>query len=207
MKTSISFLKSRTSYEDTIAKINKTSCDFLHVDIMDGNFVPPKNFLPEELPLVLKNNTKPLDVHLMVSNPLPYIEVLKNFNPKYITIHLEIENFLECLEKIKEFTSVGISIKPDTDIAQLNPYLPMIDLVMVMGVTPGWGGQEMLPNTIDRLKKIANLRKGNHFLISIDGGVNDKTIEEIKKTNTDIVVSGAFVTMNDDFEKQVNKLK
>ena len=92
MKVSVSFLKNKTTYEDTIAKINYTSCDYLHVDIMDGVFVPNKNFNPEDLPSLLAHNTKPLDVHLMVSNPLPYIDVLEKLKPEYITIHLEIDN-------------------------------------------------------------------------------------------------------------------
>lgn len=207
MKTSISFLKNKTTYEDTIAKINKTSCDFLHVDVMDGVFVSNKNFTPTELLTLLKDNPKPLDVHLMVEDPIPYIEVLKEIKPEYITIHVEIPTFFECLKEIKSFTKVGVSIKPDTDLQKLTPYLSLVDLVMIMGVNPGRGGQEMLPNTIDRLNELYALRKDAHYLISIDGGVNASTLEQIKKTNTDIIVSGSFVTMSDNFEDQINKLK
>ena len=207
MKTSISFLKNNTTYEDTIAKITKTSCDFLHVDVMDGIFVPDKNFTPQDLLSLLKDNLKTLDVHLMVEDPMPYIAVLKEIKPEYITIHIEIPTFLECLKEVKTFTKVGVSIKPDTSLQELTPYLSMVDLVMVMGVNPGKGGQEMLPNTVDRLNELAKLRKDNHYLISVDGGVNESTLDQIKKTHTDIIVSGSFVTMSDNFEDQINKLK
>ncbi len=205
MLTSISFLKNSTTYEDTISKINHTSCDYLHVDVMDGIFVPNKNFTPEDLPTLLENNTKPLDVHLMVSDPIPYIKVLKNLNPAFITIHLEIANLDEVISEIKEFTKVGLSIKPDTPLENLNPYLDKVDLILVMGVNPGLGGQEMLPNTIERLQTLKKLHK--NFLLSIDGGVGEANIESLKQTGIDMLVSGSFVTMANNFEEQVNKLK
>ncbi len=207
MKTSISFLKSTTSYEETIQKINNTSSDYLHVDVMDGIFVPNKNFTPEEMGEVLKFSTKPMDVHLMVSNPKEYIAVLKKLKPEYITIHIEIDDFEKYFYEIKKFTKVGISIKPETDLEVLKPYLTQADLIMVMGVNPGWGGQEMLPKTLERIEKLIKLRDKNHFLISIDGGVNEETLPKIKKTKVDMIVSGSFVTMSLDFEKQINKLK
>ena len=205
MKTSISFLKNNTTYEDTIKKINNTSSDYLHVDVMDGKFVPEKNFDPEDLTNLLKISTKPLDVHLMVVDPLPYIAVLKDFKPDFITIHLEIANLDASIKEIKKFTKVGLSIKPDTNLADLDPYLEEIDLVLVMGVNPGFGGQKMIPETIKRLKALKKLNK--NFVISIDGGVNEDNISEIKNTNIDMVVSGSFVTMTTDFEKQISKLK
>ena len=192
MQVSVSFLKSNNTYQETIRKINQTSADFLHVDIMDGVFVPDKNFAPEDLD-ILDESTKPLDVHLMVSKPLDYLKKLTKYQPTYVTIHYEIDNKEELINEIKTFSKVGISIKPETKVREIIPYLNKIDLVLVMGVNPGRGGQEMLSSTIAKLNELKNLQKDSSFVISVDGGVNDQNIKLLKE-NIDIAVSGSFIT-------------
>ena len=205
MQVSVSFLKSNNTYQETIRKINQTSADFLHVDIMDGVFVPDKNFAPEDLD-ILDESTKPLDVHLMVSKPLDYLKKLTKYQPTYVTIHYEIDNKEELINEIKTFSKVGISIKPETKVREIIPYLNKIDLVLVMGVNPGRGGQEMLSSTIAKLNELKNLQKDSSFVISVDGGVNDQNIKLLKE-NIDIAVSGSFITMEDNYEEMINKLR
>lgn len=208
MKISVSFLKSNKSTLDTILEINQTSSDYLHVDLMDGKFCGEKNYEINEILTILSKSTKPLDIHLMMKNPGEIIEKLAILNPKYITVHKEIDNVAKYLKLIKGLgISAGISIKPDTPISSIENDLELIDLVLVMSVEPGRGGQKFLPSTVKKLKDLESLRKKTkcNFLISCDGGIDEKTIEDIDFI--DIAVSGSFVCMSDNYESQIEKLK
>ncbi len=209
MKISVSFLKSNNTYADTIKLINDTSCDYLHVDIMDGLFVPQKNFTPQDLESLLSKNNKPLDIHLMVNSPLDYLDTLTKFHPEYITIHLELEqNIKEIIAKIKKYNiKVGLSIKPETNISKLLPYLSDIDLVLIMAVNPGLGGQSFIPETLNKIKELNKYKDKYYFKTSVDGGINDITISKLLDLNIDIIVSGSYITTQDNYQNQINKLK
>lgn len=210
MEISVSILNSYDRLIDT-KKLNETSCDYIHIDVMDGKFVPNAQFTLEEIKNIINNSTKKIDVHLMVENPIIYIDELINYDIDFITIHYEIDKDIDMLiKKIKENNiGVGLSIKPNTDISVLNNYLDKIDLVLVMSVEPGLGGQSFIENSYDKvrgLRKIINDRNLN-IKIEIDGGVKDSNINEIKLAGVDISVVGSFITKSLDFEESIKKLK
>lgn len=206
MKVAISFLKSKYSIEETIKKIEETDTDYIHVDVMDGNFVPNKtdNFIK-----VLSNTNKPLDVHLMVDNPINYIIEYKNLKPVFITIHAEIDYCLkDLIDLIHSYgIKAGISIKPNTSIESIEKYLDIIDNVLIMSVEPGKGGQKFMDSVLYKIDILNKLRKKNNYnyLISIDGGINDTTISKVQ--NVDFVISGSFICMSDNYQETIDKLK
>ena len=183
MKVSVSFLKYQNTKEETINKIEKTSADYIHVDIMDGLFVKEKNDNLDELINLLKNVSKPLDIHLMVLNPKEYIDRLSILNPEFITIQAEILNPLIYLKQINAYgIKAGLAINPKTKVNVIDKYLNFLDLVLIMSVNPGMGGQKFIPEVISKIRKIPR----DKVLISIDGGINDETIKDIdtNATNT-----------------------
>ncbi len=203
MKVSVSFLKSQNSKAITIKQIASSKADFIHVDIMDGLFVKEKNDDLDELIELLKDCNKPLDIHLMVLNPKEYIERLKCLKPEYITIQAEILNPLVYLKLIKSYNiKAGLAINPDTKPEILTKYLKYLDLVLIMSVYPGQGGQKFISNTVDKIKGIP---KNNNYLISVDGGINEETIKDIRKY-LDMCVSGSFICMSNDYDNQIDKL-
>jgi len=208
MKISVSYLKSIYSKEKTIALLEETSCDFIHVDLMDGVFAGVKNYDIDSVCNLFSNSTKPLDIHLMAQNPRDEIKKLVLLKPKFITIHVETSNVKENLEFIKSHgISCGLAIHPDTPLDALMPYLSLVDLVLVMSVVPGRGGQEFLPKSVTRLKELSLLKKHfSNFFISVDGGINEQTVLDVSSF-VDVVVSGSFVCMSEDFEKQIEKLR
>lgn len=209
MEIAVSYLSSKFSKEKTIRLIEQTAADYIHVDLMDGGFVPHKNFVLPEVLTLLNNHSKDLDIHLMVFDPLIYIKDLASLMPKYITFHIEAtKDVVKTIEKIREYNiGVGLAIKPNTDLYELMPYLSLVDLVLIMSVEPGAGGQEFIPTSVDRFQELSNFRATNNlvFKIEMDGGINDKTIKLVP--NLDIAVSGSFVCKGDDYVEQVNKLK
>ena len=209
MKTSISFLKSRLSTEETIQEISKTDADFIHVDVMDGKFVERKVLEIPEVIRLLSKSEKPLDIHLMVEHPLEYIYAFKNLNARYITIHYEIEdNIGELIELIHSYgIRAGLAINPDTPVSKLNKYLERIDYVLIMGVVPGYGGQSLIESTIDKIHELEKIRDeyNYHYQISFDGGVNGETRKKLE--GLDIIISGSYVCMNDDYQAIINTLK
>lgn len=209
MQTSISFLSSAYSFEKTIALINASKADFIHVDVMDGLFVPNvTNFTKEKLEL-LRKSPKPKEVHLMTLHLKKYIDIFSLLNPEIMIYEFEsTTNHQKVINAIKEKgIKVGIAISPLTDIQALTPYLKKIDLVLVMGVIPGAGGQEFLEETVERVNMLYTLRKEKNleFFISVDGGIKDTTIQLIKK-QLDRVVTGSYVCKSIDFNKQIEKL-
>lgn len=209
MKISISFMKSLLSSRETIQKINQTNCDYIHVDIMDGKFTKNKSYTIGELKHLLANTSKKLDVHLMVKNPLKYIDELATLNISYLTFHYEaVSNPIELINYIKDMgIKVGLALKPKTRIKKISEFLPYLDLVLVMAVEPGKGGQELLPDQLQKVDELAHLKLSNNFLIALDGGINDENISDINALGVDIVVTGSFVTMSDNYQTQINKLK
>ena len=190
MKVSASFLSCSNPAVD-LAKLNETDVDFIHVDIMDGKFVSNKTMPFSEMKNISKYTSKRLDVHLMVENPKEYIPLYAELNTEYITIHVEIdEDIMECLELIKRYSiKAGLSIKPNTKVSELIPYLPYIDMILVMSVEPGAGGQAFIEESEDRINEVRALLDSYNIpaVINVDGGINGDTVKRCK--NCDIVTS------------------
>lgn len=208
MKISVSYLKTPLTKEETIKKIEETSADLLHVDLMDGLFVDECNFAWEEIWELLKNRKKPLDIHLMTLDVEHHIKNARSLNPDYITFQLEAtRDPKECIELIKKSgIKCGIAIKPETEIEELVPFLNKLDLILILGVEPGRGGQKFIPKTIDKIKQLKEYQENYPFQIEVDGGINDKTIQ-IVQDYVDIVVSGSFICESDNMEESIKKLK
>lgn len=209
MEVSVSYLSSYYSKEKTIYLIEKSKADYIHVDLMDGGFVPNKNFTINEVLKLLKNHDKPLDIHLMTFDPIIYIDDLSTLNPTYITIHLEAtKDIVRTIETIKRKNiKVGISVKPNTDLLELIPYLSFIDLVLIMSVEPGEGGQAFIPSSVSRLEELLKIKEDNNlnFKIAMDGGINNETIKELK--GLDIAISGSYICKSKDYDQQIESLK
>lgn len=208
MLLSTSYLSIKNDLENKLIKLDKTSTDYIHVDVMDGKFVPNETLKFNELYLIFNRLNKPFDVHLMVDDVYSYIDEYTKINPEYITFHLEVKQKIDNLiEYIKNKNiKVGISIKPNTSINELIPYLDKIDLVLVMSVEPGKGGQAFIKNSTDKINELNKIRKNNNYnyVIEVDGGINIDTIDLVK--NADIIVSGSFITNSDNYEDKIKQL-
>lgn len=205
----MSFLKSKYNLKDTIDKINNTDAEYIHVDVMDGNFVPNISCIYNDVKDVLKNTNKMLDIHLMVDNPIKYILEYKNLSPKFITIHSEINNNIDDLiDLIKSYgIGVGLSIKPKTSVEFIEKYLDRVDNVLIMSVEPGRGGQKFMDSVVYKIDILDKIRKNKklNYKISIDGGINKDTIDKVR--NVDFVISGSYICMNDDYQFMIDSLR
>lgn len=208
MKVSASFLSSKNIPQD-LRKLNETDVDYIHLDIMDGKFVPNKSLPFSEMKHIHEFTSKRLDVHLMVENPSKYIPLYSELNTEYITIHEEIdEDIIEDLNMIKKYSiKCGMAIKPNTKVSRLVPYLPYLDLILIMSVEPGAGGQEFIKESEDKLKEVRDLLSSYKMtpIVSVDGGVNDKTITLCSDAN--MVVSGSYITNSNNFQEKISSLR
>lgn len=204
---SVSFYNVKNNIEKVIDNIDKTNADFIHVDIADNIFVNNKSIDDNILYLPLKNSKKKKDVHLMVKDIKKYIDLYKIFNPEYITFHLEATDSInEMINYIKSFNiKVGLSINPKTDVEKLIPYLNRIDLVLLMSVEPGYGGQRFINDTLNKISKLKEYKKENNFLIEVDGGINDTNIDKLK--DVDILVVGSYITNSDNYQDKIDSIK
>ena len=167
----------------------------VHIDVMDGHFVPPVSYGQPVISSIRHCTSLPFDVHLMVERPEQSIPSFIEAGADYITFHIEATNHADrCLHIIHESgKKAGIAICPATPLGAIEEILPYIDLVLVMTVNPGWGGQKLIPYTLEKVRRLAGLQKekGFSYLISVDGGVNTATIGAVREAGTDIVVSGS----------------
>ncbi|MGI6359921.1 MAG: ribulose-phosphate 3-epimerase [Acholeplasmatales bacterium] len=207
MKVAVSILTADfNNLEKEIKSLHES--DYIHLDVMDGHFVPNISFGKAVLQNIKNITNVPLDTHLMITNPYDYIDDFAEIGSKYITIHIEANKVLETLEKIRSHNiKTGLSLRPKTDIKLLDPYLKDLDLVLVMTVEPGFGGQSFMIEQMKKVEYLYEMRKKHNYkyVIEIDGGVNDKTIKYAKLV--DIVVSGSYILNQKDRSKAIKSLK
>lgn len=208
MLVSASFLSSKYPPED-LKKLNETDVDYIHVDIMDGKFVKNKTMPFREMRKIYKFTDKRLDVHLMVRRPEKYIPLYAELNTEFITFHLESgDDIISNLELIKSYgIKCGLAIKPDTEIKELVPYLPLLDIILIMSVEPGMGGQKFIKGTHKKIEELKVLLKeyNSKALINVDGGINNNTKEETKLS--DIVTAGSYIIRSNNFQRKIDSLR
>lgn len=212
MKVGVSFLKSDISAEETIRKIDESSADYIHVDVMDGQFVPEANYTPSDIKALTKNCNKKLDVHLMVCSPNKYIkEYAKMKNIEYLTIHYESHRKpIDVINMIRHVPfKAGIAINPDTKIHKIVSLLNHVDQVLVMSVQPGKGGQAFMEDVLYKVEALKDIREQNnyHYIIAIDGGINEETVKKAKEAGVDLVISGSYVVCSDNYDERIEKLR
>ncbi len=197
--------------EDVIS-ICDGGCDLVHVDVMDGHFVPNLTIGPVVVDAVAKVASKPLDIHLMVENNSFFVDLFAPFNPEYISFHIEEEKHPHRL--IQKIRSLGIKpaivLNPHTPPKSVEYLLQDLDMVLLMSVNPGFGGQKFIPSVVEKIKRLKELiQKYNpSCLIEVDGGVNDKNVQLLDDAGADIVVAGSYVFKHPDgVKKAIESLK
>jgi ribulose-phosphate 3-epimerase len=196
-----------------IKKLEEGGADMIHVDVMDGHFVPNLTIGPPVIEALRKQCSIKFDVHLMISPVHKYIEAYANAGADIITIHPEAtESLEESILKIKSLNKkVGVSLNPESKLDLITNYLGKIDLVLIMSVNPGFGGQKFMPEVLDKVKKLKEIKskKNMNFDIEIDGGINFDNCQSAIEAGANILVSGTtvFKSNNGDIEKNINLLK
>ena len=197
--------------EQEIKAICEAGCDLVHVDVMDGHFVPNLTIGPVVVEPVSKVSSKPLDIHLMVENNNFFVDLFAPLKPKYLSFHIESEKHPHRLiQKIRNLgISPAITLNPHTKVEDLEYLLEDLDMVLLMSVNPGFGGQKFIPSVIEKAKKLKELikKRNPNCLIEVDGGVSDKNIKELKDAGVDVVVAGSFVFGSGDYKKAIDSLK
>ena len=198
------------SMKEQVEILNERA-DFYHVDIMDGHFVPNLTFGPPVVAAIRKVTKLPLDVHLMVTNPAELVEQFAAAGADWLTVHVETEPHLHRLvNRIRELgVKPAVTLNPATPIGQLDEILSEVDMVLVMSVNPGFGGQEFIEHTLDKIGKLKSLiaATGSHALIEVDGGVQKETAPRLKAAGVDVLVSGSFVFKSFDPLAAIRELK
>lgn len=194
-----------------IEMVNASNADWFHIDVMDGEFVPNISFGFPVLDAVAKIATKPLDIHLMIVNPDRYIERFAAYNPVVISVHLEACNHLHrSLQNIHQYgVKAGVAINPHTSTSLLTDVANDLDLVCLMSVNPGFGGQKFIENTYRKIQELVELRekRNANFLIEIDGGVTLNNAEKLLTTGADILVAGNTVFSASNPKQIISELK
>jgi len=196
---------------DEIKAICDGGCDLVHVDVMDGHFVPNLTIGPVVVNAVAKIATKPLDVHLMVENNTFFVDLFAPLKPKYISFHIEEEKHPHRLiQKIRDYgIKPAIVLNPHSRPEDIEYLLKDLDMVLLMSVNPGFGGQKFIESVVPKAKKLKELinKHNPNCLIEVDGGVNDKNIAELKDAGVDIVVAGSYVYGADDYSQAIKSLQ
>lgn len=197
MKVGVSILSSSIKAEDIVKKLDGSSADYIHVDIMDGKFVENKTWTYSEVKKIVSYSSLPLNVHLMVKDPAKYIEDYALLNTTNLIFHYEaVKDIESMISLVKEYgLKVGIAINPETSEEVLFPYLKDIDVALVMSVVPGKSGQSFIENTLSKIKNLKEeiIRQGVKTIISVDGGINDETGLLCKEAGADMLVSASYI--------------
>ncbi len=197
--------------QSEVEMVNNSTADWFHIDIMDGVFVPNISFGFPVMAAMAKHATKPLDVHLMIVNPDQYITHCKKAGAEWVTVHYEACTHLHrTIQAIKaEGMKAGVALNPHTPVSVLEEIISELDLVLIMSVNPGFGGQSFIEAAVDKVAKLKKLinDKGAHTLIEVDGGVNDKTGKQLIDAGADALVAGSYVFKSENPTATIEVLK
>lgn len=200
----------------TIYDLEEAKTDYFHIDVMDGQFVErdTTNLMREYVEHLKYVSILPIDVHLMVTDVKEYVDAYLMLEPNIITFHIEAcKNKQEVHELIKYIKDnncrVGLAVKPNTNIEEIYEFIPYIHMVLVMTVEPGKGGQELILETVEKIKQLKTYCDENDMEIDIevDGGINENTVEQVKEAGANIIVAGTYILNSDDYKKQIKVLK
>ena len=196
---------------EEIARVEEAGADWLHLDIMDGHFVPNLTFGPPVVAAIRKITKLPLDVHLMVTNPADLVEQFAAAGADWLTVHVETEPHLHRLvNRIRELgVKPAVTLNPATPVAQLDEILSEVDMVLVMSVNPGFGGQKFIPASLAKISRLKEKLSqiGRPVLIEVDGGVNETTAPQLVQAGVDVLVAGSAVFGSRDLKATISTLK
>ncbi len=192
-----------------IKKVSKAGADWIHIDVMDGHFVPNLTIGPCVVQDIRSYSALPFDVHLMITNPQDYIQAFAKAGADYITVHIEADTDIEKTLSLikKEGKKAGLSVKPNTNVSRLIPFIPFIDLILIMSVEPGFGGQSFMPVALEKIVAVKELIKRKNIFISVDGGINQLTAPACQLAGADVLVAGSFIFKNASYQKAIQLLK
>jgi len=193
---------------DELKKVERAGADLIHVDVMDGHFVPNLTIGPVVVKYMRKVTRLPLDVHLMIENPVKYIDAFVQAGSDMITVHIEVVSLKELaalakkLKKVK--VTLGISLNPGTPVNKLKKALPLVDFVLVMSVNPGFGGQAFIPKAVGKIKQLRSIFKKD---IAVDGGINEITGQQSRSAGANILVAGSYIFAAKDTKQAIASLR
>ena len=200
-----------SSLGEEVVNITKAGADYIHVDVMDGHFVPNLTIGPDIVKSIRDKSSLPFDVHLMIDPVQPYIEKFVEAGADIVSVHPEANDDTQaCIDKIKSLNvKAGLAINPDTEWEVVKPFMDQLDLILVMSVHPGFGGQKFIPSTLDKLKRARQIIDDSGFDIrlEVDGGVIVGNIQEIAAAGADTFVAGSAIFSQPDYKEVIDKMR